>query len=53
MLVVKMTVNCAYSNCIRTLVDLHTEVDTNVQIVGVEALSTLLVDNSKKFEKSC
>lgn len=41
------------SNCIRPLVDLLTDEDTSVHIAAVEALSTLIVDNSKKFEKSC
>lgn len=39
------------SNCIKPLVDLLAEEDTNVQIAAVEALSTLIIDTSKNFKR--
>lgn len=40
------------SNCIKPLVDLLSDEDTNVQIAAVEALSTLIIDNSKTFKRA-
>ena len=41
------------SNCIKPLVDLLKDEDTNVQIAAVEALSTLIIDSSNNnFKKS-
>lgn len=40
------------SNCIKPLVDLLAEEDTNVQIAAVEALSTLIIDTSKNFKRA-
>ncbi|XP_031271163.1 U-box domain-containing protein 44-like [Pistacia vera] len=40
------------SNCIRPLVDLLMDEDTNVQIAAVEALSTLIVDTSKNLKRA-
>lgn len=40
------------SNCIKPLVDLLTDEDTNVQIAAVEALSTLVIDTSNNFKRA-
>lgn len=43
---------CLYkSNCIKPLVDLLADEDTDVQIAAVEALSTLVLDNSNSFNR--
>ncbi|KAI9194650.1 hypothetical protein LWI28_007957 [Acer negundo] len=38
------------SNCVKPLVDLLADEDTNVQIAAVEALSTLIIDTSKSLK---
>lgn len=39
------------SNCIKPLVELLTDEDTNVQIAAIEALSTLVLDTSSNFKR--
>ncbi|TXG74405.1 hypothetical protein EZV62_002984 [Acer yangbiense] len=40
------------SNCIKPLVDLLVDEDTNVQIAAVEELSTLIIDTSKSLKRA-